>query len=234
MSLGDSPSADRRQWRPVDTLKALGWWFLAGILAYAVVLPGEVSTAELFGLVVPLQSVGAIASVVWMARTRQPWREALAVRIAWADWVGLLIGGALQIGLAYLLVVIVESVFHGSLPNQEVVDAASVAVGSVDKVLVAVSLIVIGPVAEELLFRGVLLRALLVGHSARFAVMVSAIAFAALHLLDPAAWAVAPLLAILGVVMGSEVVRTGRLGRSITIHAGFNLVTVVALLTVSN
>ncbi|OFW66133.1 MAG: hypothetical protein A2Z12_02550 [Actinobacteria bacterium RBG_16_68_21] len=232
-SPGDSPSADRRQWRPVDALKALGWWFLAGTLAYAVVLPNEVSTGELFGFVVPVQSLGAIAGVAWMARTRSPWRDALALRVAWADWVGLLMGAALQIGLAYVLVVIVEGVFHGSLPNQEVVDAASVTVGSFDKVLVATSLIVIGPAAEELVFRGVLLRALLVRHGPRVAVWVSAIAFAAIHLLDPNAWVVAPLLAVLGLVMGNQVVRTGRLGRSVAIHAGFNLVTVVALFTVS-
>jgi membrane protease YdiL (CAAX protease family) len=190
-----------------------------------------VTTGELFGIVLPVQSFGAIGAVAWMARTRQPWREALAARIEWVDWVGVLIGAALQIGLALVLVTIVQEVFRGSVPDQEVVDAAAVAVGTLDKTLVAVSLIVIGPVSEELLFRGVLLRGLLARHGRRFAVWASAGAFAALHLLDPGAWLVAPLLTVLGVVMGNEVVRTGRLGRSVAIHAGFNLVTVLALFT---
>lgn len=226
-----SPQADRLPWRSSDTLRALGWWFLAGTAAYVAVLPGDVTTGELFGIVLPVQSFGAIGAVAWMARTRQPWREALAARIEWVDWVGVLIGAALQIGLALVLVTIVQEVFRGSVPDQEVVDAAAVAVGTLDKTLVAVSLIVIGPVSEELLFRGVLLRGLLARHGRRFAVWASAGAFAALHLLDPGAWLVAPLLTVLGVVMGNEVVRTGRLGRSVAIHAGFNLVTVLALFT---
>jgi membrane protease YdiL (CAAX protease family) len=225
------PDVGRRPWRPVDALKALGWWFMAGTLAYAIVLPGGVTTGELFGIVLPIQSAGAVGAVAWMTRTRSPWKEALAVRIAWGDAIGLLIGAALQIGLALVLVVFVEKVLGGSAPEQEVVDAAAVAAGPLDKTLVAASLIVIGPVAEELVFRGVLLRSLLERFGRTSAVWISATGFAALHLLDPNAWLVAPLLLVLGAVAGSQVISTGRLGRSVAIHAGFNLVTVVALFT---
>lgn len=231
-----SPDAtpDRSEWRPRDALKALFWWLAAGIVAYSMVLPGDVSTGELFGFVFPVQSFGAIASVTWMARTRLPWREALAIRIAWADWTGLLIGAGLQIGLALALVVIIETLFRGSLPDQYVVEVASVAIGPMEKFMVMLSLVVIGPVAEELLFRGVLLRSLLVRQGARRAVWWSAIGFAALHLLDPNAMMVTPALVVLGVVLGREVVRTGRLGRAVAIHAGFNLVTVVALFAIGS
>lgn len=232
-SPGASPPPELRPWRPVDAAKALGWWVLAATVAYAVVLPGDVTTSELFGVVVPVQSLGAIGAIAWMARTREPWREALAARIEVADWIGVLMGAGLQIGMAIILVTVVERVFGGSVPEQDVVDAASVAVGATSKLLVALSLVVVGPIAEELVFRGVLLRGLLRSHSRRVAVWGSATGFAALHLLDPNAWLIAPLLLVLGVVMGNQVVRTGRLGRSVAIHAGFNLVTVVALFTVS-
>lgn len=228
-----SESPDRRPWRPADAARALVWWFVTGLVAYGAASPGAVTTTELFGLVVPAQSLGAIGSVAWMARTRRPWREALAARISWADWVGVLIGVALQVAMGIVLVVIVEGWLGGSLPQQEVVGAADEAIALRDKVLVAVSLIVVGPIAEEVLFRGVLLRSLLASHGATGAVWISAAGFAALHLLDPNAWLVAPLLLVLGVVMGRQVVRTGRLGRSVAIHAGFNLVTVLALFTVT-
>jgi membrane protease YdiL (CAAX protease family) len=75
----------------------------------------------------------------------------------------------------------------------------------------------------------VLLGALRRHRSDASSILISSAAFAALHLLDPNAILAVPFLFVVGVVMGRAVVRTGRLGRAIAIHSGFNLVSVVAL-----
>jgi membrane protease YdiL (CAAX protease family) len=65
------------------------------------------------------------------------------------------------------------------------------------------------------------------------AVGISAVSFALLHLVDPSIGTVValPALATVGVVSGVLAVRTGDLSRSILLHAGFNLVTVLAELS---
>ncbi len=225
----DSPPSDRKAWRPVDAAIVLGWWFVAGVVAAIIVGPdGELTTLETFGVVVPMQSFAALGAVAYLARRRTDWREALAARIAWADWVGVLIGIGLEIGLALVLLTIVQGL-NRNVPEQEVVGLAAESVGAVEWVLVVVSLLVIGPLAEEVVFRGVLLRSLFARYGTVPAVWWSAAAFAGLHLLDPNAIFVAPLLLVLGVVMAYQALATGRLGRSYMIHVGFNLVTVVAL-----
>jgi membrane protease YdiL (CAAX protease family) len=226
--LGSPP--DRKAWRPVDAAIVLAWWFAGGILATLVVAPdAQLTTLETFGVVVPVQSFAVFAAVAFLARRRTDWREALAARIAWDDWVGVLIGIGLEIGLAVVLFAIVQGL-NRSVPEQQVVDLAAGSVGPAEWSLMIVSLLVIGPLAEEVMFRGVLLRSLFARYGTVAAVWWSAAAFAALHLLDPNAIFVAPLLLILGVVMGYQALATGRLGRSYTIHLGFNLVTVVALI----
>jgi len=228
-----SPPPERGPWRPRDAAAVLGWWFVAGVVGYALVDAGGVSATELFGVVVPVQSLGAVGAVALLAKRRENWREALAVRIARSDWIGLLMGAGLQISMGIVLVVVVEQMLGRSLPEQEVVAAAGDALSALDRVLAVASLVFLGPLAEELVFRGVLLRSLLRGHGTSAAVWISAAAFAALHLLDPSAWLVTPLLLVLGVVLGYQTVTTGRLGRAVAMHAGFNLVTVVALFTVT-
>ena len=114
-------------------------------------------------------------------------------------------------------------------PAQDVVVSAAGAIGALDRVFVALGLIVLGPIAEEVVFRGVLLRAFERTGSRRRAVALSSGCFAGLHLIDPNALVAVPMLFVLGLVLGTQVIRTGRLGRAVAIHAGFNAVTVVVL-----
>jgi hypothetical protein len=91
---------------------------------------------------------------------------------------------------------------------------------------------VLAPLAEELLFRGALLRALMRRTSPAWAVFGSALVFALVHPLgDPEVGSVivVPAILTLGVVSGYLAVRSGDLSRSIMLHAGFNLLTVVGV-----
>jgi membrane protease YdiL (CAAX protease family) len=86
----------------------------------------------------------------------------------------------------------------------------------------------VAPVCEELLFRGLLLRALRRRFSPQVAVAVSALVFALAHpALDPTwgSFVIVPALFGLGAVSGVAAVRRGDLSVSIMLHVGFNLLT---------
>lgn len=215
-------------WRPRDAGFAVAVGLLASVVVLAVI-GRDVDAIEIFGFVVPAQAGATILAVAWLAGRRADWRSALSGRVERSDSVGLLVGAGLQLILSLVAYLIVVEVFGGEAPTQEVVDAVAGAIGPAERVLVVIGVVMLGPVAEELVFRGVLLGALRRTRGDRFAVVGSAAGFALLHLLDPAALLAVPFLFVVGVVAGRAVITTGRLGRAVAIHAGFNLVTVVAL-----
>ena len=93
------------------------------------------------------------------------------------------------------------------------------------KVLLVVTAVIIAPVAEEILYRGLVLRSLERLMPASAALVVTAVVFAAMHF--------QPLqflgLAAFGLVAGLLAQRTGRLGPAILAHIAFNAVAVAQL-----
>lgn len=95
-------------------------------------------------------------------------------------------------------------------------------------VALLVAVVIVGaPLAEELFFRGLLLRALQPRIGTPGAVGVSALAFGLAHF-EPLQL---PVLVLFGVILGVLAVRTGRLGPSICAHAAFNAVAVYSILS---
>jgi membrane protease YdiL (CAAX protease family) len=88
----------------------------------------------------------------------------------------------------------------------------------------------LAPIGEEILFRGLLLRALRRHLLPEVAIAVSALIFAVSHLLDASLGTVAilPALFALGVISGIAATVVGDLSVSIPLHVGFNLVTLAA------
>jgi membrane protease YdiL (CAAX protease family) len=115
--------------------------------------------------------------------------------------------------------------------SQDVVRTFERSSGALEIVLFVIGVVVVAPVVEELLFRGALLRALLRKTSPRNAVFVSALLFALVHFLgDPGTGYYVPAFLLLGLVSGWRSIQTGRLGQSICLHAGFNLVAAILIL----
>jgi len=224
---------DLRPWRPVDALFVLMCWLAASTVGVIVAGPKAVedlTVFDWFGIIAPAQALGVVIGVAVLAPSRAPWREALAVRIAPGDWAGLLEGAGLQVILGSVILVLVEA-YDLTLPTQEVVDQAGRATGA-DAVAVFVALVVLAPLSEELLFRGVLLRSLLLRHGKWPAMVGSAGLFASVHLLEGTEILhTLPVLFILGLALGHSAIRTGRLGSAVAIHAGFNLITTAAVLS---
>jgi membrane protease YdiL (CAAX protease family) len=169
----------------------------------------------------------ALLRLFVVPRGRNSLRVDLGLTLRIADWPWLLGGVALQ-GVALAMVALVEAA-AGSEPKQEVVRALEHS-GSAAKILGAVAVVAFAPVAEELLFRGLLLRGLLRRFGAPAAVLVGGLAFAVVHLVDPSAAPLLAPLAVVGVAAGVLAVRSGDLSRSIWLHAGFNLLSALILL----
>lgn len=93
-------------------------------------------------------------------------------------------------------------------------------------VLLIVIVAVLAPIIEELFFRGLFLRALEKRWGPRWALWVSSLVFAAVHL----QLLQFPALALIGLVLGWLTLRTGRLGPAIWAHIAFNTVATVVLL----
>ena len=143
------------------------------------------------------------------------------------DWPWLISGVGLQL-LATGAVEIIN-VVGGTQPEQDVARALQHS-SSIGRLLGAVAVVVGAPLAEELLFRGVLLRGLLRRMAAAPAALLCGALFAVAHLLDPnAAVFFAPLM-LVGVVASMRAIRTGELSQSLLLHAGFNLLSAIFLL----
>jgi len=133
------------------------------------------------------------------------------------------------IGLEIVLGLLIYPIVHLVNQSQDVVKDLDQARG-VHLVLIALVAGLVAPVCEELLFRGLLLRALRRRVSPDAAVALSALAFALAHPMLSPTWgtfAVVPALFALGAVSGVMAVRRGDLSVSILLHVGFNLLTTV-------
>lgn len=175
------------------------------------------------------QLAAQVAALAWVSRRKG--RGSFAADFGLAldprDWWAVPSGVGLQIGLGVLLLPIVEL---AGREEQSVVedlqDASGLAV-----VGLAVFAAVLAPVVEELVFRGLLLRALLRRMDVTGAVVVSSLAFALVHVIgDPSVGSLAVVPGLLGVGMVAAVlaVRSGSLSQPILLHVGFNLLTTAA------
>lgn len=148
------------------------------------------------------------------------------VRSTWRD-----VGLGIPLGVACQLV-LVPVVFLAMRPFVDVGDASEpatrvsdLAEGATGFGLLVLSVVLLAPLAEELFFRGLLLRSLTRAWGPTAGVVVSAAIFGATHF--------QPLqflpLAAFGAVLAVAAHRTGRLGLAVWTHVGFNATTVVLL-----
>jgi membrane protease YdiL (CAAX protease family) len=140
--------------------------------------------------------------------------------------VGFLLAAATGVALAPII-----DAGHLTNSSQDVVRVFQHAHGA-ERALFVLAVLVVAPIGEELLFRGALLRGLLRRTTPATAVWISALAFALVHVaLDPGAGFAVPALLALGLLSGYRALRTGDLSESILLHAGFNLLAVLQILT---
>lgn len=151
----------------------------------------------------------------------------LGLRVVPADGAAFVLGVLLQ---ALAVPALYWPIFRlTDLTGDDVSDAARELVDAASGPGIAVLVLVVcigAPFAEELFFRGLLLRALEKRWAPGVALVVSTLVFALSHFQGVQL----PALVLFGAVAGYLAVRTGRLGPALLCHAGFNAWTVFNLL----
>lgn len=137
-------------------------------------------------------------------------------------------------GLAILVDVALLAPLQHLAGNKEqaVADAIQHAHG-LTFVMFSLGVVFLAPIAEELIFRGILLRALQRRMPIVWAVLLDGLIFGLAHVLGDTSvgsLVALPALVGLGVLNGVLAVRSGNLGRSILVHAGFNALAVLSII----
>ncbi len=146
------------------------------------------------------------------------------LRQSWA----LAAGAVIQIAVAILLIPLVRLL--GDEGPQQTIAQEAANVDGWELAGIVFFVVLVAPVVEELVYRGMLLGRLAKRMSKTKAVTISAAVFALIHLADPNALIVVPGLFLVGVALGLLALRDGNIGLAIFAHLGVNGFGVVLLL----
>lgn len=179
-----------------------------------------------------LTQLPAVLYVLWRARqTPDGFRELGVLPPARrgglaAGWRALAGALALTMGMGVLVSLVGEWLVEPTPRiGHEMLEAMRQRQARASLAMLLVSAVVVAPVLEEVLFRGLVQTALLEagGRGRRWAVIfVAASWFALVHVGQP--WQALPPLFVLGIVLGWVYERTGSLAPCVIVHAGFNAV----------
>lgn len=231
------------EWSFPQIFLVLGGFFIVGALGVIVAtVLGEISIAldgspsvSATGIFIAtaFQVGGALVALGYLSRTRGTgsWATDFGFRIRLRDWWGIPAGAALQIGVAIAAAPLIRLLFPDGPPEQSLIDITAGTETTVETVLIVVALVILAPVAEELIFRGILLSRLVRSMTIWLAVVAQAALFGLVHVLgDPGAIAALPGLFLIALVLGYAAIRTGSLSLPIYLHAGVNLTAALLLL----
>ncbi len=217
----------------------LGWIlfvFVAGlvganVMGVLLVLAGEELTEPIpFSLVFFAQAAASMAVVfAYSRRSSSSLVADVGLNLSGRDWWVLFAGMGLQIGAALVTLPIVESMFPDGAPEQGVAQITGETETTLEIVVIFVSVAVVAPIIEEILYRGMLLSWLGRFMGKWMSIIVSAAVFAGMHLIDWNARAVVPGLFVIGLVLGWAAMRRGDLSLAIPLHAGVNLLAAILI-----
>ena len=223
-----------RSWTLLDFILIWLGGFLGTALFFAV---GVAFNGDDLGFVLALagQYIGNLG-VLWLLRTRKE-QPHLGFRTEPTDILYVGLGLVLQMAIALAFFPLSQWLFPDGRPPQEVADVLANADSStLLKVALVAAAVFLAPITEELVFRGVLIKAF-ADRSRSFVIVVTALIFSAVHVLGldterllASAAVVLPPIFLLGVVLAWLTLRTGRLGPAIFLHSGWNLLAAFVLL----
>jgi len=219
---GRGPEGDARRPYPglLRTLLLLGAVILLGGLFFQATYWLFPAWPDIARMAVPTQLALAVVTAWAVYRSDRPWREALGFRGLQARHVPplllILIGAVTVFSEIYVVIqrfVPVPAEFEAML--RDLLELTN----PVDSLATLVIAIIVAPVLEEALFRGVILNGLARRYGPQSASFWTAVFFAFFHLYNP--WQVLPTF-FLGLVLAWLVLTTRSLLASIVVHTMFN------------
>ena len=230
-------------WRFLPLVGVVLLGFLLGSLAAAPVFAvlgdttdgGASGFSELAqGIVVDVVLVGTL--LVWLRRRHPGWQRALRLvpssRVGREIAIGIGLGIVVRIVAGIVAAIVVASL--AAITSEEVTVPEQVTgdLHGLQLVVFALFAVVVAPVTEEFLFRGLIYRSIRDRNGAMLGAVVSALLFGAIHFV-PGPWPDALALQITMVVTGLGLAwvyeRRKTLLAPIAGHAAFNLIAVVVI-----
>lgn len=212
----------------------LGAWFLGGVVGAIVTIALGIDAAgDPVGLAVAVLGQAAGAFIVIYLVSRDSGSGSLRRDVGFVvrprDLLWLLGGFVLQFAAALVVYPIIQLFVDDPDTQQQVAQVAEGTSDTAGRLVLVLMFVVVAPLIEELIFRGVLLSWLAQRMTIGWAVVLSAAVFAAVHLTDPEAVLAVPGLFIIGLGLGWAAQRYGSLSVPILLHAGVNLTATIAL-----
>jgi membrane protease YdiL (CAAX protease family) len=179
------------------------------------------------------QWAGPVASMWWASykRGQHSWAKDFGLVLRWRDVpLGVAVALAAR-GVEYLLGLVLDALGSDALAQAENAGYLN-GTSAWGLVVLALLVVVLGPLVEELFFRGLLLRSLLKRKPDRrlrklSAVLITSVVFGLAHVgnVEGGALGVLTIFIItgtLGAVMGTMALKSGRLGPSLVTHVTYN------------
>lgn len=221
------------RWTLVDfvlvVLGGLGGSLAAGAAAVAFQASTNVTILVSFAG----QFVGHIAVLVLIARGRGLDADSLGFDIRPADILYVGVGVVVQIAIALLFIPLQQILVPEGGFSQDVTEMFTQLDTPPARIAMVAISTFLAPVSEELMFRGVLLRSL-AHRSRRTILVVTAAIFGLFHVAGASSAGAAVLvfsqIFLVGLVLAHLALRHDRIGPSIFVHAGFNLLAAIVLL----
>ncbi len=177
-----------------------------------------------FSLVFFGQTVGSLLVVsIYSRRSSGSLVADVGLVLRGKDWWAIFAGMGLQLFAAMVTIPLVDALFPEGPPEQGVAGVAGDTETTLEILLIFVSVAILAPIVEEILYRGMLMSWLNRFMGKWPTIVVSAAIFACIHLVDWNARAAVPGLFIIGIVLGWAAMTRGDLSLAIPLHAGVNL-----------
>jgi hypothetical protein len=175
---------------------------------------------------------------LWVVLRRRRWSfGAIGLHVEPSDGLYLFVGVLLQIVIAAAFIPVADWIGAEGSSQALTVQIPNVS-GAALRLGLVVSVALVGPVTEELMFRGLLPRVLDRWMGRGLSYVVAALVFAFFHLLGVTGihfrqviLVFVPQLFVVGLILGWQAMRRRRLGVAIFIHSGFNLTALALLFT---
>ncbi len=223
-----------KSWTLLDFLFVVLGGFLGAAVAAALSALVGGGDEVFVALALLGQYVGHLLVLWWLSSRKGHPDLGFAVEGRDSLYIG--VGLILQIALSILFLPLTSLLFPDAESAQQVGTTLAGLETTAARIAAILTAVVLAPVTEEAMFRGILLKSQ-AHRSNRSIMVITALVFSVFHVLglDPsrmlqAAAVVLPQLFLVGLVLAWVTLRTKRLGPAIFIHSGFNLLAAIVLL----